>query len=153
MISIIKQNIKHFKQIILLSRSELIKTFKGAALGPIWALVKPTILISVYYFAFEFGIRAGGDVYGHPFILFLMVGIIAWFFMSDAILDGANSLRSKKNIITKLPFPVEIVMTYVNLSKLYIHFILLGVTYIILLFSGYTPSVICGPANTRRISG
>ena len=38
--SIIKENIKYAKQIFQLAKYELIKKYKGAALGPLWAIIK-----------------------------------------------------------------------------------------------------------------
>lgn len=141
MFYILKENKNFFKQILKLSKSELIKTYKGSALGPIWALIRPAIHIFVFWFAIELGLRAGRNVHGFPFVIFLMMGIIPWFFIRDAILDGANSIRKNNHFVTKMPFPVSTVMTFVTLSKLYVHFGLTVLAYIILIFLGYAPSI------------
>lgn len=71
------------KQIFKLAKADIIKTYSGAALGWIWALVKPTITIFVFWFAFTYGLRAGGGANGFPFALWMMPGFISWFYMSD----------------------------------------------------------------------
>ena len=50
------------KQILLLAKNELIKTYKGAVIGPFWAVIKPAFTLFVYWFAFSVGIRSAGDV-------------------------------------------------------------------------------------------
>ena len=60
--TILKENFGFTKQILKLSKSELIKSYKGAALGPAWSVIRPAITIFVYWFAFSVGLRHGGNV-------------------------------------------------------------------------------------------
>ena len=138
---ILKEHLGFKKQIFKLSKSELIKTYKGAALGPAWAIINPAITIFVYWFAFGLGLRVGNDVDGVPFFLYLVVGMTPWFFMKEAILGGATCLRNTRAFITKMRFPVSTIPTYTLLSSLYSHFGLVVVMYIIVLCYGYTPSL------------
>ncbi len=139
--TILKEHRDFKNQIFKLSRSELIKTYKGAALGPLWAVIKPAITIFVYWFAFQIGLRANRSIEGIPFFLFLMTGMIPWFFMHDAILDGSACFRKKKAFITKMSFPVSTIPTYTLLSNLYIHLLLCVLMYAVLLISGVSPSI------------
>jgi len=136
LINIIKENLNFIKQIIKLSKSDLKKQYKGAALGPLWAIIKPGITIFVFWFAFEVGLRSNKEVNGFSFFVFLLVGMIPWFFMSEAILDGARSLRNNRHFITKMPFPMSTIMTYTVLAKVYTHVFLVAI-----LFFGVTPSI------------
>lgn len=141
MINIIKENLNFIKQIIKLSKSELKKQYKGAALGPLWAIIKPGITIFVFWFAFSVGLRTSKTVNGFDFFVFLLTGMIPWFFMSESILDGARSLRNNRHFITKMPFPMSTIMAYTVLAKAYSHLVLVAVGYIITLFYGVMPSV------------
>ena len=142
MLSIIKENIKHIPQILKLAKSEVVRTYKGSALGSLWAIIKPSFLIFIYWFAIELGLRGNRSISGgYPFIIFLVAGIVPWFFISDAISDGAKSIRSHKYLVTKMPFPVSTIMTFVTLSKLYVNIGITAIVYIILLFCGYMPSL------------
>ena len=60
-----------------------------------WAFIKPMVTIFVYWFAFSYGIRSGGDVDGYPFFLWLIAGFVPWFYMSEMITQGAGCMRSK----------------------------------------------------------
>ena len=61
-IEILKDHWQYKQQIFKLSISDLKKTYRGAALGWAWALIKPAVTIFVYWFTFEIGLRAGKDV-------------------------------------------------------------------------------------------
>lgn len=59
---IIKDHIEYMQQIFKLAKADLVKTYRGAALGWAWAIIKPAVTIFVYWFTFEIGLRAGRDV-------------------------------------------------------------------------------------------
>lgn len=128
------------KQILKLSKTEVVKTYKGAALGPGWAIVKPSFTLFVYWFAFTIGIRGGNDVevFGLTFskFIFLLVGFVPWFFIQESILQGAKCIRIHKQYVTKVHFPVSTIMTFTNLSKLYIHMALSVIMCVIVWLSG-----------------
>ena len=138
---ILRENLSFSKQIYKLSRSELIKKYKGAALGALWMFIRPSITILAFWFAIAIGIRGGSEIGGVPYIIYLIAGIIPWFFMNDLILDGARSLRSHKHFVTKMPFPVATIMTITGLSLLSVHIGMILVGYLILLMSGIEPSI------------
>lgn len=60
--NILKEHKTYRQQIFKLAKADLVKTYRGAALGWSWAIIKPAVTIFVYWFAFEIGLRAGKDV-------------------------------------------------------------------------------------------
>ena len=76
------------KQLFQLAKSDLIKTYRGAAFGWAWAVIKPAVTIFVFWFAFSIGLRHGKPVEGYPFFLWLIAGFVPWFFFSDALSGG-----------------------------------------------------------------
>jgi ABC-type polysaccharide/polyol phosphate export permease len=140
MFQIFKEHKGFSKQIFLLSKSELKKTYKGAAIGPLWALVKPAFTIFVYWFAFSVGIRGGSEVavdgvgnFGR--FIFMVVGFTAWFFMSESITLGSKSIRQNSQYVTKVAFPVSTIMTFTQLARLYVHLFLAAIMYVIVVFN------------------
>ncbi len=133
------------KQIFLLAKNELIKTYKGAVIGPLWAVVKPAFTIFVYWFAFSCGIKELKELhiinYGGPepftidFFTFMFIGIIPWFFIQDSITQGAKTLRMNRQFITKVKFPVSTILTYTSISRFYVHLMLLVPMYIYVIFT------------------
>ena len=56
---ICNEHLLYRKQIVRLAKSDLVKTYRGSALGWSWAFIKPMVTIFVYWFAFSYGIRCG----------------------------------------------------------------------------------------------
>lgn len=136
---IIREHIEFKEQILMLAKSDLIKTYRGAALGWAWAIVKPMVTLFVFWFAFSVGLRSGKPVQGYPFFLWLVAGMLPWFYMQELITGGAGCIRKYAHLVTKMKFPVSIIPTYFNISHLYTHLILLTITIIIFALFGYYP--------------
>ena len=47
---IIKDHVSYRQQIFKLAKADLVKTYRGAALGWSWAIIKPAVTIFVYWF-------------------------------------------------------------------------------------------------------
>ena len=138
---IIKEHIGFRKQILKISISDLKKQYKGTALGIVWALVRPAITIFVFWFAIEMGLRKGSTHNDMPFFLWLIAGMIPWFYMRDNITGGANSIRRRKNLVTTIKYPVSTIPTFVSISNLVTHIGLLAIMMIIFMCFGYKPTV------------
>jgi len=139
---IIMQHITWRHQLMKLAKADLIKTFSGAALGWAWAVIKPAVLIFVLWFAFGLGLRlAGSEPNGYPFLLWLMAGLIPWFFMNEMLTEGANALRQYNYLVTKMRFPIATIPTFVGFSKFYVHLFLVGITVLVFLAYGHRPDI------------
>ena len=139
--NIIKSHIEYKQQIFKLAKSDLVKTYRGSALGWAWAIIKPTVTIFVYWFAFEIGLRAGKGVNGFPYFLWLIAGVVPWFYMNEMITKGTDCIRKHSFLVTKMKFPVSTIPTFVNISKLIVHLILLGVVAILFILFGFVPDI------------
>ena len=128
-------------QIFLLAKADIIKTYSGAALGWIWAIVKPVITIFVFWFAFTYGIRAGGNINGYSFVLWMIPGFVAWFYMSDMLSQGAGAIRKYRYLVTKMKFPVSTIPTFVSIATLAVHVGLMVVVCLIFIVTGHFPDV------------
>lgn len=141
MFSILKEHRHNAKQIMMLARTELKKDYKGAFLGAGWALVKPLFTLFIYWFAFDVGLRAGGNIDGIPRFTFMLPGFIPWFFISDSILFGSQSIRKNRQFVVKMHFPVSNIMTFTLLAKFYVHLVLTVLMVVFLCFTGYIPTM------------
>lgn len=133
------------KQIMLLSWNELKKKYKGSALGSLWAVIKPSFTLFILWFAFEIGIKGSGNVtflkMKIPRFEYMLSGYVPWFFISEMIVGGSRSIRSNKQFVTKLSFPVSNIMTFTSLASLYVHLMLCVIMYVTLICRGYGPSI------------
>ncbi len=138
---ILKDHFQYRQQIFKLAKADLVKTYRGAALGWAWAIIKPAVTIFVYWFAFQIGLRAGRDVNGFPFFLWLIAGVVPWFYMSDMITGGTEAVRKYSYLVTKMKFPVSTIPTFVSISKFMVHIVLLIIVILIFIGMGYFPDL------------
>ncbi|MYL47789.1 hypothetical protein GLV94_19295 [Virgibacillus halodenitrificans] len=118
-----------------LSIQEIKSEYAGTLLGFIWGLVNPLMRISVFWFVFSVGARAGVPIDGAPYIVWLAVGMVAWFLINDGFRLSQKTYRSKRSIIKNTPFPVAVLPAMEILFSYYKHLILLGVILLVLIFS------------------
>jgi lipopolysaccharide transport system permease protein len=77
--------------------------YRSSALGFVWSLLNPMLLMGVYTFVFNFIFRA--TVPGVPYPVFFLTGILAWNFVSTAAINAAVSLVDSVALINKTAFP------------------------------------------------
>ncbi|MFQ7473713.1 MAG: ABC transporter permease [Anaerovoracaceae bacterium] len=139
LVKIVKEHVLWRKQIIKLAKADIVKTYSGAALGWAWAIIKPTVMVLVLWFAFSVGLRVDSEVNGYPYILWILAGMIPWFYMQSMIGQGAGAILRYKYLVTKMKFPVSTIPTFVGLSKLMVHFFLIGIMIAIFIVLGHFP--------------
>ena len=137
---IIKDHIEYRRQLVQLAKADMKKAY-GGVLGMGWAIIRPAILIFVFWFAISVGLRKGGDVEGYPFFLWLIAGMIPWFYMRDMITGGAGSIRRYKYLVTKIKFPVSTIPTFVSMGSLATHAGLVVLMIGIFLLFGYRQTI------------
>lgn len=84
--------------------------YAGSAGGALWALVQPLSTILLYWFVFQICFHSG-DVSDHPFILWLISGLMPWFFVSDAISASTSSMVEYSYLVEKVRFNIDILPT------------------------------------------
>ena len=103
--------------------------YKGSMLGYFWTLFKPLMLFGVIYLVFSVFLRNPMQNYA----VFLLLGIIIWTFFSEATMTGMNSLLSKRDLITKIYFPREVIILASVLSSfitLLLNLIIFAIFYV-----------------------
>lgn len=127
---------EHYRNLYLIFRLSLYElkiTYVSNRLGIIWLILNPAIQVTLYWVVFGLGIRGGAPINGVPFFLWLLCGLIPWFYISAGIIQGSKAIYSRISIVSKMKFPLSIIPTYVILTQLYSHLILM-LLIIILLF-------------------
>lgn len=132
---VMQEQIRNMYMIGRLSGYELKKSYAGNLLGSFWIILNPLFQIGVYWIVFGLGVRGGRDVEGIPFFIWLICGLIPWFFMSASILQGSNSVYARLNSVSKMNFPLSVIPTYVIVSQVYTHLILMGMLLVIVVVS------------------
>lgn len=130
-----KEQFVNVDKTLYLSKIDLIKTYKGTRLGWFWAVFNPTFKILVYYFTLMVGLKSDKTVFGYPYFLWLICGIIPWFFIRDILNMGSECIRKYNYLVTKINFPVSIIPTFCTLSKFYLHMFLMIIVFAIFIFT------------------
>ena len=130
--------------IVRLSVNDFKTRYAGSMMCIFWAFVQPVITVLIYWFVFEKGLRAGAQAMGGiavPFVLFLISGLVPWFFFSDAWPNGTNSLISYSYLVKKVVFKISILPIVKVMASVYVHLFFIGVTIVIFWAYGYTPDL------------
>ena len=85
--------------------------YAGSVLGFFWAFIQPIITVVIYWFIFQVGFK-NGDVDGYPFILWLVSGLLPWFFVSDSITNAIPCFGEYSYLVKKVNFSVRDIAKY-----------------------------------------
>ncbi|MEP7229595.1 MAG: ABC transporter permease [Ginsengibacter sp.] len=77
--------------------------YKQAALGILWAILQPLVMMLMFTLIFSKALHAGSD--GIPYPVFAISGLLIWNIFSSGLLNSANSMVTNANIIKKIYFP------------------------------------------------
>lgn len=122
-----------------LSKNDFKTKYAGSYLGIFWAFVQPVITVLIYWFVFQVGFRTPA-VQDFPFILWLVAGLVPWFFFSDAISNATNTMIEYSYLVKKVVFKISILPIVKILSALFIHIFFVGFAIILFALYGYPPT-------------
>ncbi|MEH6955494.1 ABC transporter permease [Neobacillus drentensis] len=146
MITIVKEQISSFYLILRLSAFELKSANTNNYLGRFWEILNPMIQLTIYWFVFGAGIRKGREVpmdngMHVPFFIWMVTGMIVWFFVNPAISASSRSIYSRIQLISKMSFPMSVIPSFVIMANFYTHVMLIAVVTIFLQFTDYKLTV------------
>lgn len=136
----LKSLIKERNLIYQLAKNDFKVKYLGSYLGIFWAFVHPSILILIYWFVFTIGFKST-PIDNFPFVLWLIAGIVPWFFISEAISNGTNAILDNSYLVKKIVFKVSILPIIKILSSLFIHIFFLIIVIVMFLIYGYGFSI------------
>jgi lipopolysaccharide transport system permease protein len=77
--------------------------YKQAALGILWAILQPLIMMLMFTLIFSRALNVSSD--GIPYPVFAISGLLIWNIFSNGLVNSANSMITNANIIKKIYFP------------------------------------------------
>lgn len=126
--------------ILSLSKNDFKTKYAGSYLGIVWAFIQPVVTIVVYWFVFSVGLKAG-NVSDYPFVLYLVSGIIPWFFFQDALNGGTNALIEYNYLVKKVVFKISILPIVKIISALFVHLFFVAFALVLCACYGYIPGL------------
>ena len=107
--------------IIDLAKSDFRKRFAGSYFGVAWMFIQPVVTVLIYFCIFQLGFKSVPPVPGVPYVLWLVPGIVPWFYFNEALNCGTNCLSEYHYLVKKVVFNVELLPVIKLLSCLIIH--------------------------------
>jgi teichoic acid transport system permease protein len=131
-LQVLNEQFKNVHLIFRLAIYDIKGQYQLHYLGWLWQFLNPAFQIALYWFVFGFGIRKGSPVGDTPFLVWLLVGLIPWFFIGPSILQGSNSIYSRINLVSKMKFPVSILPTINLMTNSFNFFSMMLILFILL---------------------
>lgn len=86
-----------------LIRKDLKVKYQGSALGFLWSLANPLLILVVYTFVFAYVFKSEVPYFG----LFLMSGMLVWNFFTMGVSGATTSILANAGLVKKVPFAHE----------------------------------------------
>ena len=76
---------------------------------------------------------------GFPFVLYLVAGIVPWFFFQDALTGGTNALLEYNYLVKKVVFNISVLPIVKLISAMFVHGFFVLFTIVLYLCYGRMP--------------
>lgn len=113
-------------------RSEASKTH----LSFLWWVIDPILSMAVYFVVFGVLLQRGTE----DFVPFLLIGLVAWQWLGNAMTHAANSINNSANLISQIRFPKVILPSIHIAIDTFKFVIVLALLLIFLLAYGFRPT-------------
>ena len=145
LLRVLKEQFLSLPLIIRLAAYETKSKYQMNYLGVLWQFLNPLIQMLAYWFVFGIGIRKSSEMITGvgevPFIIWMLAGLIPWFFISPTILDGSNSVYKRINMVAKMNFPISSLPSVAIAANLFSYFVMMAIYVIVLLAFGIYPNL------------
>ena len=136
----IKEIFGNRKLVLNLAKNDFKTKYAGSYLGIVWAFIQPVITVLVYWFVFEVGLRQTGTE-KVPFVLWLIAGLVPWFFFQDALNGGTNALLEYNYLVKKVVFKISVLPIVKVISALFVNVIFVLFTIVLYACYGLMPDL------------
>ena len=95
--------------VISLTKRELAARYKGSALGIVWAILTPVVMIAIFtiIFAGIFKAKFGVTNSHWDYALYLFCGLLPWNAFQEALSLSSNAIVARANLVKRVVFPLE----------------------------------------------
>lgn len=127
------------KLIMRLAKNDFKTKYAGSYLGIVWAFVQPVVTVLVYWFVFS-TMRAG-MARQVPYVLWMIAGMVPWFFFQDGMNNGTNALVEYSYLVKKVVFKISILPIVKLVAALFVHLFFIAVVLLLYAAMGYFPGL------------
>ncbi len=119
-----------------LTERELKARYRASVLGFLWTFLNPTLQMIVYSVVFQFLVRQ--NIPHFPYFLF--TGLLPWTFFSTSVVAGASAISDRRDLLTKVRFPAQVLPATVVATNLANYVLSLPLMFGLGLFYGVVPT-------------
>ena len=102
-LAILREQVRSRHLIWTLAKSDFKTRYIGSYFGLVWEILQPLSLIFIFWFIFDV-ILGTNTIEGIPFLPWFIVGLIPWFFFSDAWTNATNAFIQYSYLVKKMVF-------------------------------------------------
>ena len=113
-----------------LFQRDLRAKYKGSALGLLWTLALPVMLMLVYLVVFSVMWKAPTTNFDH-YWLFLLCGLPPWVFFATSLQSSARSLLENASLIRKVRFPRQLIPLSIVATQLVAFAVMTGIVIVL----------------------
>lgn len=124
-----------------LAKRDFQRQYMGSYLGFVWVYLQPLLFITVLYVVFTFGFRTGSSADGVPFVVHLISGMIAWFYIAENLNAGVRVIKEHSFLLKKVDFRLSMLPIVKLMSSLAPHLFFMFIAILIALLNGIYPSL------------
>lgn len=136
------KNLKEqFVLIWKLAKNDFVTKYSGNYFGVFWAFVQPMVTIFIYIFVFQVGFKARDAQNGYPYALWLIAGIVPWFFFGEGLMGATNAFAEYSYLVKKVVFRIDILPLVKIFSSLFIHVFFVMFALLIFFLYGMIPDL------------
>ena len=110
--------------------------YRNSVLGFFWSVAEPLLMLTVLYLVFTNIFET--DIKNYE--LYLLSGLVLWFFLNRATNMSLTSILGRANIITKINFPKEILPISSCLTSFFMLIFELGVFFLFMIPAQFIPT-------------
>jgi lipopolysaccharide transport system permease protein len=83
--------------------------YRGSALGLVWAVLTPVVMIAIFTFIFAgiFDARFGQGGTAWDYALYLFCGLLPWTAFQESVQQSAGVVVAHANLVKRVVFPLE----------------------------------------------
>lgn len=122
MLNRLRELYRHRTLVAVLTSRELKARYRGSALGFLWSLLNPLLMLTVYTLVFRL-LLPNRSAETQPYALFLFSGLLPWTWLAASLTDAAASLLTNGALLKKILFPAEVLPIVAVLAQA-AHFVL-----------------------------
>lgn len=106
-------------------------------LGVLWNFLNPILQILVYWFVFAIGLNAAVPRGGYPYIMWMIVGVIPWFYIGNSLMSATGAIRNFAGVLKRMYLPLSIVPVKSILAAFLSHLGAMVIVFVIFFAGGY----------------